>query len=101
MMDSIKVLLIFLSLLKINFVSSDIRIWTKTISLGDARQWSNGRLPCKGQSIIIPEEVISVPKTFNFGPETILPNNGMLLFDKSGNIVRVHVKNPVKIIIGF
>ena len=92
MMDTIKLLLILLASFLINFVRSDIRIWTKTISLGDARQWSNGRLPCRGQSIIIPEEVISVPKTFNFGPETILPNNGMLLFDKSGNKDSFHVR---------
>ena len=50
------------------------------------RQWKDGVLPCKGQSIVIPEEVVTVPKTFIFGPETILPNNGMLLFDQSGEV---------------
>ena len=40
----------------------------------------------KGQSIIIPEEVVTVPKTFIFGPETILPNNGILLFDQTGKL---------------
>ena len=30
--------------------------------------------------------ILSVPKTFIFGPETILPNNGMLLFDQSGEV---------------
>ena len=52
----------------------------------NSRQWKDGVLPCKGQSIVIPEEVVTVPKTFIFGPETILPNNGMLLFDQSGEV---------------
>ena len=52
----------------------------------NSRQWKDGVLPCKGQSIVIPEEVVTVPKAFIFGPETILPNNGMLLFDQSGEV---------------
>ena len=62
------------------------------------RQWKDGTLPCKGQSIVIPEEVVMVPKTFIFGPETILPNNGMLLFDQSGKSWILLLKIMTKII---
>ena len=83
MSRSIKNVLMFVNYLSI--VLCDVRIWSKMVSLGDKARWNDNKLPCKGQSIVLPEEVIFVPKYFIFGPETILPRNGMLLFDSKGS----------------
>ena len=67
-------------LLYLNF-SFKSRVWTHLTKF-----WNCIYPILKGQSIIIPEEVVTVPKTFIFGPETILPNNGILLFDQTGKL---------------
>lgn len=63
-------------------LTCEVKIWTQSTSLGDPQQWEEERLPCLGQSIVLPEEVMFVPNQFKFGPETILPNDGMLLFQQ-------------------
>ena len=46
--------------------------------------WEGGRLPCPGQSMVLPQEVVSVPGNFSFGSKVFLPENGMLLFPQEG-----------------
>ena len=75
----------------------ETRSWTQSNSLGDVQKWRKGRLPCQGQSIVLPKDVVFVPQTFTFGPDTVLPHNGMLLFPSNGtafiNIVN-NIVNP-------
>ena len=46
------------------------------------RPSESARLPCSKQIVILPEEIMFVPKQFQFSQKTILPNNGLLLFDE-------------------
>lgn len=62
----------------------NLRTWTQTTSLDNPSLWREQRLPCDGQSIVLPNDVIYVPEAFRFGHETVLPTNGMLLFHSSG-----------------
>ena len=77
----------FCLLLIIIKADDEIRTWTQSNSLGDLQKWRKGRLPCQGQSIVLPKDVVFVPKTFTFGPDTILPQDGVLLFD--GNLFSI------------
>ena len=57
-------------------------------SKGDVSQWEDGKLPCPKQVAIFPEEIMFVPKKYQFGQKTILPNNGILLFEDQGNLIK-------------
>ncbi len=65
-------------------VNADVKVWMTTKSLADKNLWKNGRIPCPGQKIALAEDVIFVPDKFNFGQETILPQNGKLVFPQDG-----------------
>ena len=79
----------------IKAADDEIRTWTQSNSLGDLQKWRKGRLPCQGQSIVLPKDVVFVPKTFTFGPDTILPQNGMLLFPSDGIFFYFHQLSAV------
>ena len=66
-------------------VDADRKVWKQTNSLGIPGLWDQDQLPCQGQSIVLPQDVIYVPANFHFGPETILPrDNGLLIFSSDG-----------------
>ena len=67
------------------------KVWTQSVTLGLPDQWVNGRLPCPGQSISLPAEVISVPVDFGFGSKVFLPDNGILLFPDKGEADKARV----------
>ena len=74
----------FLSAIFFSKCEAIYKIWQQEITLGRPDLWDGGRVPCAGQVVILPEEVISVPPDFNFGLKTFLPENGMLLFPETG-----------------
>ena len=63
-------------------INADIKYWRQSVSLGDPKQWEDGKLPCYNQESILPEEVmLAAAKDFRFSRKTILPENGMILFE--------------------
>ena len=69
----------------IALAEADRKVWIQSTSLDDIKSWDQDQLPCQGQSIVLPEEVMYVPSDFNFGPETVLPSeNGLLIFAMDG-----------------
>ena len=61
------------------------KTWTKSVNLDNPAMWMNGRLPCKGQTVVLPEnQVAYMSHNFKFGSQVILPSNGMILMPKSG-----------------
>ena len=64
---------------------SDRKVWIQSTRLDNPYSWDQNQLPCRGQSIVLPEEVMYVPADFHFGPETVLPTeNGLLIFAMDG-----------------
>lgn len=53
--------------------------------MGKPEQWLDKKLPCPGQRIVLPKEVVTFfPASLEIAPELILPENGMvLLHDRS------------------
>lgn len=78
--------IIFWLLLTIVFENrADNKVWIQSTSLYDLKSWNSGQLPCSGQAIVLPQQVMYVPSDFKFGPEIILPNeNGLLIFASDG-----------------
>ena len=68
---------------------SDRKVWIQSTRLDNPQSWDQGQLPCQGQSMVLPEEVMYVTSDFHFGPETVLPSeNGLLIFAMDGtNII--------------
>ena len=62
------------------------KIWQQRVTLGQADLWEGGRLPCEGQPIILPQEVVSIPGNFSLGSKVFLPENGMILFPLKGTV---------------
>ena len=63
----------------------DNKVWIQTTRLDDLKSWNSGQLPCSGQAIVLPDQVMYVPSDFKFGPEIILPKeNGLLIFASDG-----------------
>ncbi len=77
---------VVLLILTVFYVKADVKVWMTTNSLADKSLWKNGRIPCVGQKIALAEDVMFVPDKFNFGQETILPQNGMLVFPQDGKM---------------
>ncbi len=78
---------IYLVLFLVNFhdVTSVTKIWTKTNDLDDPSGWMDSSLPCIGQRVDLPEQVLIVPSNMPpMGPEIVLPSNGMLVFPGTG-----------------
>ena len=76
--------IVFVVLLATSQSSGNMKLWQQSVTLGQADLWESGRLPCQGQSIILPSEVISLPGNFSFGSKVFLPDNGILLFPQKG-----------------
>ncbi len=76
--------IVFVILLSTSQSNGNVKLWQQSVTLGQADLWETGRLPCQGQSIILPQEVISVPGNFSFGSKVYLPDNGILLFSQKG-----------------
>ena len=63
-------------------INADIKYWRQSVSLGDPKQWEDEKLPCYNQDSVLPEEVmLAAAKDFRFSHKTILPDNGMILFE--------------------
>ena len=62
--------------------------WSQSVDLGNVRDWENTRLPCADQITILPSEIMFVPNKFQFSKKTILPSDGILLFDDVGKYLR-------------
>ena len=62
------------------------KIWQQRVTLGQADLWEGGRLPCEGQPIILPQEVVSIPGNFSLGSKVYFPENGLILFPQKGKI---------------
>lgn len=43
--------------------------WSHSISLGNPDQWMDSRLPCPGQKVILPSQVMFLPEKMAIGPE--------------------------------
>ena len=85
MISDWKIVFLFL-LTSVTRNRGDNKIWTQTTSLDNPKLWRNEQLPCAGQPIVLPAEVIYVPSDFNFGSDIVLPkDNGLLLFAPNGN----------------
>ena len=61
------------------------KIWMQSTNLGNADGWYDGKIPCWGQKIKLPEhEVVYLPSTLRIGPLIPLPHNGMILLPSNG-----------------
>ena len=63
--------------------------WSQSVDLGNVHDWENTRLPCPDQVTILPSEIMFVPNKFQFSKKTILPSDGILLFDDVGKYLRM------------
>ena len=69
----------------VNCITFGEKVWSQSSSLGDAKGWYGGKLPCIGQKVRLPEnEVVYFPDQLSIGPEIQLPQNGMILLPSSG-----------------
>ena len=68
--------------------NADTRTWHQSVSLGNAEMWTDGKIACPQQKIVLPEnEMVFMPHSFHIGSEINFGDNGIIAFPSSGNAV--------------
>ena len=80
----IQIILLILSAIYYKESLAEKIYWSQSVDLGNVHEWENTRLPCPDQVTILPAEIMFVPDKFQFSKKTILPSDGILLFDDNG-----------------
>ena len=86
----------------VNSLNYGHKVWSQSSSLGREDGWYEGKIPCAGQKVILPEnEVVYFPDRLSIGPEIQLPQNGMILFPSSGkyNIRQINIFLEILILV--
>ena len=80
----IQIILLILSAIYYQESLAEKIYWSQSVDLGNVHEWENTQLPCSDQVTILPAEIMFVPDKFQFSKKSILPSDGILLFDDNG-----------------
>ena len=98
----IQIILLILSAIYYQESLAEKIYWSQSVDLGNVHEWENTRLPCPDQVTILPAEIMFVPDKFQFSKKTILPSDGILLFDDNGeNFFIKHFQHKIVVLHNF